>query len=431
MDLQAHLTQLSENFNHYRHSARIILLHPKSRYRSVLVAKLVNHPEHHSLYYALSPDDISVQAFITGLTHDLANQYPMFGRHIHTLQDSQLDHFADNEDLILEKFILDLEEVSKTPFLFILDEYDRSDIADDVQRFIERLVKEMPERCTLVINSRTLPRLPWVAFIARNEGVILLDDQVVEAEFHDQPNPLDSQMDVYALGPGFVLKDNQFIDAWEGHLPRLLLFFALDRPIVTRSDICRAFWPELSDEQAVNVFHVTKRRLHKALNDDVLLHDEGYYYLNPDIRVFFDVLEFARLIVAVRNGDNPNRLEDCRQALALYRGPFLQGHNEAWVQERRADFAKGFVEALSFAAYVWEADRHNPQYALALYREGLPQAPDEPWLHCEIMRLYQSLGRASEGVLHYQAYEAALKAQGRTPAETIIRGYEALRQEFM
>ena len=85
MKLHGMVTNSFEAFTKYATDACIVLLHPRSRYRSVLVARLINDPDTQTLYYAMGPDDISVPAFLSGLTHDLANQHPTFG---HNLQRS-------------------------------------------------------------------------------------------------------------------------------------------------------------------------------------------------------------------------------------------------------------------------------------------------------------------------------------------------------
>ena len=62
--------------------ARVVLLHPRSRYRSVLVAQLMNDPDTQVFYYAMGPDDVNIRSFLSGITHDLANQHPTFGRYL-------------------------------------------------------------------------------------------------------------------------------------------------------------------------------------------------------------------------------------------------------------------------------------------------------------------------------------------------------------
>lgn len=274
MQLHQLIDRSYQAFQQQIDGARIILLHPQSRYRSMLVARLINTPELNVYYYAMGPDDINLHAFLSSISHTLANQHPTFGRHINILPQKVYEKPEDHFELVLQTFIRDLAEVTPERFILVLDEYDRCDVSDDIQRFVERLSNYLPQNCRLVLNSRTLPRLPWVSMIAQRRAVLLHDEHVIRDRFYEpyerengrQPaieiGAADERgLEVYALGPGFVLTQGAPVDSWEGHLPRLLFFFALDRPVITRSEICQAFWPELEPDQAVNVFHVTKRRL--------------------------------------------------------------------------------------------------------------------------------------------------------------------------
>ncbi len=249
--------------------------------------------------------------------------------------------------------------------MLILDEYDRTDGADDIQAFVEQVVLRAPAHCRLVINSRTLPRLPWVSLIAQRKAVILKDDVQIANDFYGMRDGEALHLEVFALGPGYVLLNGQQIDTWEGHLPRLLFFFALDRPVVTRSEICQAFWPDLDNDQAVNVFHVTKRRLHKALDFDVLVHEDGYYRVNPQVSVFYDIMTFVGALVKGRSPEVQDKSAVWQEAIDLYRGPFLQGHSDRWIVERRADYQKGYLEALSEMARI-RLDEGRQEHALGL-----------------------------------------------------------------
>jgi DNA-binding SARP family transcriptional activator len=392
--------------------ARVILLHPRSRYRSVLIAKLINAEDLNVFYYAMGQDDINVQSFLSGITHDLANQHPTFGRHTNILPPEAYNDF----ELLLNTFAQDLAELGNNEtYYLILDEYDRSDSADDVQMFIEKLVSRLPDHCKLVINSRTLPRLPWVSLIAQKRAVLLEDATLIRRDFYEIESEGKNRLDVFALGPGYVLMNTQPIDTWEGHLPRLLFFFALDRPIITRSEICQAFWPELDTDQAVNVFHVTKRRLHKALDMDVLVHDGGYYRVNPDLAIHYDVMDFAEALMDGRNDQNPNRLAAWQRAIDIYRGPFLQGHTDSWIVERRRDFQAGYLEALTEVALIKLGEERMEQ-ALGLFQRALAEDSSRENLHREVMQLYARLGRRSEAAAHFQRLTEELKKDGREPS---------------
>jgi DNA-binding SARP family transcriptional activator len=410
MELNSLIGVSLQTFKERASDASVVLLHPASHYRSVLVAQLMNDPETQVFYYAMGPDDVNVHSFLSGITHDLANQHPTFGRYLNQI------HFEAQGDFeaLLDAFVADLHDLSDEPFLLILDEYDRTDSADDLQAFVEQVILRLPANCQMVINSRTLPRLPWVSLIAQKKAVILHDEQVVESNFYDLRKDGATRLEVYALGPGYVLLNGRQIDTWEGHLPRLLFFFALDRPVVTRSEICQAFWPDLDNDQAVNVFHVTKRRLHKALDFDVLVHEGGYYRVNPEVAIYYDVMEFVGALVQGRSPEVGDKAAVWQQAIDLCRGPFLQGHNDKWIVERRADYQKGYLEALSEMARI-RLEEGRQENALGLLLRAVGENDRYEPIHRQIMQLYASLGRRSEAAAHYQKLAEQLKADGREP----------------
>src|SRR5690242_5508974 len=108
MQLHDLINQSFQSFLEQAPHARVILLHPRSRYRSVLIAKLLNTTDFNGFYYALGPDDITIQSFLTGITHDLANQHPTFGRHTNILPHNENEDFND----LLNNFVQDLTELS-------------------------------------------------------------------------------------------------------------------------------------------------------------------------------------------------------------------------------------------------------------------------------------------------------------------------------
>ncbi|MDX1991521.1 MAG: BTAD domain-containing putative transcriptional regulator [bacterium] len=426
MELQKLVDQSYQTFLEQLDQTRIVLLHPNSRYRSMLVARLINTPELNPFYYAMGPDDIKIGAFISAITHDLADQHPTFGRHTHMLPQHIFENPREHLDLVVATFARDLAEMHQDRFLLILDEYDRSDSADDVQRFIQKLAAKLPENCRIVINSRTLPRLPWVSMIAQQQAVWLEDDSMIVNNFYGPSGQDGNLLEVFGMGPGFVLSNGSAIDTWEGHLPRLLFFFALDRPVVTRSEICQAFWPELDPDQAVNVFHVTKRRLHKALNTDVLVHEDGYYQVNPAMHVYYDVMEFATALMAVRNHTDINQKFDAWQrATDLYRGPFLQGHNDGWIQERRADFRAGYLDALLQMAQVC-AENGRTEQALGLLERALAEDNHRDDIHYQVMQLYLELGRRGEAAAHYQKLAEDRRKDSRPISDTLKALYNEI-----
>ena len=416
MTLHQIIQSAYEAFHECAPQAKIILLHPQSRYRSVLVAKLMRSSDVQTVYYAMGQDDLDLKSFVSRMTHDMANQYATFGRHTNLLPPTAYED-RDQFDLLVQTFARDLGEVSDENLFFILDEYDRSDTADDIQLFVERLVMFLPSHCQIVLNSRTLPRLPWVSMVARGSAILMQDDKLIEQNFYGLTEESEDTLEIQALGPGFVWMNHSAVETWEGHLPRLLFFFALDRPVVTRSEICYAFWPELDTDQAVNVFHVTKRRLHKALRMDVLVHDQGYYRVNPQFAVRYDVMDFVTTLMRGRDEavTRKERMKAWQQAISMYKGPFLQGHSDSWIMRRRADYQSGYLEALTMMASV-RLEEGRKEHALSLFHKAVNEDNSRQDLHREIMRLYASMGRRSEAAAHYQELVSGIEVETETEA---------------
>ena len=409
MNIQEVTLTAYESFLRYSSQAKIILLHPASRYRSVVLARLLGDSQVVTFYYALDIDDINLRNFLIGIMASLSRQHATFGRKLNVLQENVLLDPNRHMDSILRTFISELSELTDGEFCLVLDEFDRADPADDVQRFVERLSHIAPDRCKIVLNGRSLPRMPWLSMIAKRHAMILRDSHIVREDIYSNRNLEGASLKVLSMGPGYVFLDDYLIDDWEGHLPRLLLFFAMDRPEVTRNQICNTFWPNLDIDQAVNVFHVTKRRLHKALGMDILSHDGTYYRVAPEIPFYFDAFEFVESLLEGRHGEPQDPFELWQRVAKLYRGPFLQGHNEDWIEERRDAYRVAYLEALENIADIWEADE---KYELALHT--LTRAIETDFsheeIHLKLLKLYVRLGRRAEAVAHFRQLERWAKS---------------------
>lgn len=427
MNLKEALDSSYQTFLHHAPNAKLILFHPESKLRTVLMAKLMSSSEHRAISYSFSPDDITLQTFVNSLTRHLADYFPLFGRHTYMLPQSIYDDVYQTADEIVQTFVQDLSETTNDDFFLIFDEYDRSDRADEVQIFIEKLSANLPDNIRMIINSRTLPRLPWAAMIAHGRATMLRDAELVMDNFFGIHNQRDvNGMEISALSRGDVIIQGRKIDGWEGHLPRLLFFFTLDRSLVTRTEICRSFWPGLDEDQAVNVFHVTKRRLHKAMDYDALVHDESYYHINWELPLYYDVIEFANMLLIGRTSDNQEtRTKAWERAIEIHRAPFLYDHTEDWILQRRKEFKVGFAEAIRNLVVVY-SEHNREDEALMLLNKGINLDIQNEDYHRDLMRLYAKLGRRSEIASHYQRLSDILRQQNYTFSQETQKLYQDL-----
>lgn len=380
---------------------QVILLHPNSRYRSIILAKLLNESEFKTLYYSVRADDITLKAFLDNFIKSISTQYEMFGRHLNILPQELFDDLEDNLQTVVSAFMRELREISSDDYVLIIDEFDRSDTVDHIQTFIESVIGQLPAQCHIILNARTAPRLPWLALVAENKASIILDDSIIADDFYEIKNEdAKKRLEIYGFGQGSISHGKDRISDWEGHLPRLLMFFVMDKPAVTRSEICKSFWPKLGLDQAVNVFHVTKRRLHKAIGVDILSHENNYYSTSHDLNIYYDVLHFVEMLVAGRASSGEERFDYYHKASELYTGAFLFGHDEAWIVRRRESFRVGYLEALTAMAENW-VEKDNKELALGLYQEAINEDYHREDIHRNLMKLYSDLGRKGDAVTHY------------------------------
>ncbi|MBZ0292316.1 MAG: bacterial transcriptional activator domain-containing protein, partial [Anaerolineae bacterium] len=144
------------------------------------------------------------------------------------------------------------------------------------------------------------------------------------------------------------------------------------------------------------------------------------------LAIKYDVMEFVGALMAGRSEENPDRVAAWQKAIEMYRGPFLQGHNDTWIAKRRQDFLAGYLEALTEMARVRLADE-RPEQALGLFQKALSEDSTREDIHREIMQLYTKMGRRSEAAAHYQRLVDELNRNNQKPSPQT----EKLYQEIM
>lgn len=423
---QTVLQDIIETFRENSENARAVILQPTSKHRTALVAHLLTSGEYTTLYFALTPESGDLDTFIDAMLRSFSEQSEEIGRYASAAHAVYHKGSAVFREAIIDGLVRDFQTLSNQRVLVIFDNFDYAENSEDVQRFVEDLIVRLPENCLALINGRSQPRFPWNSLIAQTRAIILDDDKIVTQTIQPNPeNPI-GQLDIFALGPGFVYFNDKPITEWEGHLPRLLLFFAVDRGIITREDFHRAFWGDLSDVQATNVFHVTKRRLHRAFELEMLEHQGNSYRLRPGISVYYDAFDWTQTLIRARDIANEDPSKDYERVVELYRGPFLKGHDDAWILTRRQDILAGYVEAVIYLAQKHvEHYRKNPEVnhsaleqAITLSRKALKEAPTSADLTVATAKILIDNSRRYEAYEIIKAYE---DANGSAPADERIK----------
>jgi ATP/maltotriose-dependent transcriptional regulator MalT/DNA-binding SARP family transcriptional activator len=211
------------------------------------------------------------------------------------------------------------------------------------------------------------------------------------------------------LGPVEIIRDSLppitpiTEDAWTTKRARAIFCFIASRRYccASKEAIFETFWNEEESEAITRNFHPTVARIRRALNinhplrHNFLLYREGDYLLNPDFAYQIDLQDFDRLLAESEEARRAGQLDRCiscsEAAIQLYRGEFMQGYADQWVQEQRRYYRDRYLcllDRLVQAAQKAEEWPRSLRFALLLLRDD----PFREDIHCCIMRAYAEQG---------------------------------------
>lgn len=234
-------------------------------------------------------------------------------------------------------------------------------------------------------------------------------------------------LEVNAFGYGQVTVNGRSINNWDGVLPRALFFYLVDRGMATRQDIFATFWPNLTDREATNVFHVTKRKVNEILGIDFTAYWSGFYRISPDIHLYYDVIRFAEL---AQNGEFAPDAEAeplLEKAMQLYQGHYLIGLHMPWAVARRDELKQVYVDALVRQAEIKER-QNQTRTALGMALRAFSASRQREDLALKVMRLYDALGMRGDALNVYNQLCVVLAQElGMSPGAQVQQYADQLK----
>jgi ATP/maltotriose-dependent transcriptional regulator MalT/DNA-binding SARP family transcriptional activator len=227
-------------------------------------------------------------------------------------------------------------------------------------------------------------------------------------------------------------------DAWTTRRAREILCFIASRPHrrAPKDTIVDTFWRDIDLKAIEKNFHPTMSHIRKALNSNQPLkqnflgYRDGEYQLNPEFSYCIDTEVFDRLIAdgeaARRERDFDRCIGFYEQAVALYRGEFMQGSYDGWVEEQRSYYREQYLRMLESLAAVAEKKQEFAQ-AMALAHKILRDDPFREDIHCLIMRAQAALGNRVAVKEQYETLRGLLQTElGVEPAAQTLKAYKKL-----
>jgi predicted ATPase/DNA-binding SARP family transcriptional activator len=223
--------------------------------------------------------------------------------------------------------------------------------------------------------------------------------------------------------------DGVLADVPGARLRGLLIALALEPGhAVPKATLVDWIWGERPPSDAANALQRLVSRLRKALPEGLVKGQTDGYRLTvePDA---IDAVRFERLVGQARHDQDPQRVRLLREALALWRGPAMQG---VGLQDSAAfDAAVTRLEGLRLTAME---DRFDAEIRLGHGAELVTELTDLVAAHpvrerlvAALMRALVATGRDTEALLVYQrTREALADALGVDPSPELSALHVAL-----
>ena len=243
------------------------------------------------------------------------------------------------------------------------------------------------------------------------------------------------------LGPVEIVRDTArpfAADAWTTRRARDILCFIASRPHhrTPKDAIIDTFWGETDVKTVEKNFHPTMSHVRKALNSNqplkqnFLVYRDGDYQLNPEFSYRIDTEEFDRLIAegeAARRERSFDRCIECyERAVMLYRGEFMQGSYEPWVEEQRSYYREQYLRMLESLAGVAEK-KEEWLRAMDLAQRILHEDQFREDIHCLVMRMQAAVGNRVAVKEQYETLRGLLQKElGVEPAMQTQKAYRDL-----
>lgn len=234
-----------------------------------------------------------------------------------------------------------------------------------------------------------------------------------------------TDLTVNMLGPVEILRDPTrplAADAWPTRRARDILCFIISRRHhrASKDTIIDTFWGETDFEVVEKNFHPTVSHIRKALNSNqplkqnFLLYRDGDYQLNTEFSYRIDIEEFDQLLSEGENARRARKFEECISAyergLPLYRGEFMQGSYEPWVEEQRTYYREQYLRLLEALAGVAQTAADWPR-AMQLAQLIIHEDQFREDIHCMIMRAHAALGNRGAAKDQYEGLKRLLQRE--------------------
>ncbi len=292
---------------------------------------------------------------------------------------------------------------------------------------------------------------------AHPDAAELLPPELRELVRHDTPNLLTQPVSPVAivnvtaqpvtdliinmLGHVEIFRDPSqplTMEVWTTRRARDILCFIASRPHrrASKDLIVDTFWGEADFEAVEKNFHPTISHIRKALNhkqtlkQNFVIYRDGDYQLNANFSYRIDTETFDRLLAEGEAARRARDFDGCvkafEEATALYRGEFIKGGYDMWMEEPRAYYGEQYIRMLVVLTEIAQKS-DDWSRSLELAQKILRDDAFREDIHCKVMRAYAALGNRVAVKEQFETLREVLRKElGVEPAAETIRLYKEL-----
>ena len=186
---------------------------------------------------------------------------------------------------------------------------------------------------------------------------------------------------------------------------RELFYLLLAHPKgLTKEAIGDALWPDSEPHRIPKQFNNAIYRLRRALGKETVSFNQrcGRYRFNWGMDYRYDVERFKTKLKHARSAKNPEKkIAAYKDAIEMYRGPYLQSVEGIWAIPIREELQKAYVETnLVSAEFHFQKSDYEKTWECCC--RILLEDPCHEAAHCLAMRVHAARGNRSEVVQQYQ-----------------------------
>ena len=209
-----------------------------------------------------------------------------------------------------------------------------------------------------------------------------------------------------------------------------MFFYILAHPDRSKEQIGAVFWPDLSLARMTSTFHATVYRVRRAVGRDCVLYENERYRFNRNLNYRYDVEDFESLMARAQqlSSQSEPAAENYRQALALYRGEYLEDIYSDWAMPYRDTLLHRYVKAANKLA-EFHADKREYEQAAQFYRRLLEKDNLREEVHRRLMECYVMAGERARALQHYDRLVSLLDQElGTPPAPETVALFERIQR---